>query len=112
MAWLDGGAGRLAIIDIARPEFDATKLGTSFETLMGSIHGVLPDGSLVEGMEVFRRAYAAVGHGWILAATGWPVLKPMADAAYRVFAKYRLKLTGRSSCASGRCRVASTTVRP
>ena len=26
MAWLDGGAGRLAIIDIARPEFDATKL--------------------------------------------------------------------------------------
>jgi predicted DCC family thiol-disulfide oxidoreductase YuxK len=73
---------------------------------MGSIHGVKPDGSLVTGMEVFRRAYAAVGWGWLWSPTGWPVLKPVFDAAYRWFAKRRLALTGRKgACEDDRCAV-------
>ena len=103
---LDRGRGRIAFEDIAAPDFDAARYGTSQEALMARIHGVLPDGSLVEGMEVFRRAYAAVGLGWLLAPTRWPVLRRIADACYRWFARNRLRLTGRrDACATERCQV-------
>jgi predicted DCC family thiol-disulfide oxidoreductase YuxK len=72
--------------------------------LMARIHGVLPDGSLVEGVEVFRQAYAAVGLGWLVAPTRWPGLRRLADLAYRVFARNRLRWTGRASaCDAGQC---------
>ncbi len=56
MRWLDGGRGRLAIIDIAAPGFDAARYGTTYEAVMGEIHGVLPGNRLVTGVEVFRHA--------------------------------------------------------
>jgi len=106
LRWLDRGRGRLALVDIAEPGFDAGRFGTTFETVMGSIHGVKADGALVHGVEVFRRAYAAVGWGWLWAPTGWPGIRLVVDAAYRWFAKHRLTLTGRKdACDDGRCRV-------
>jgi predicted DCC family thiol-disulfide oxidoreductase YuxK len=97
---LDRGRGRLRFVDIAAPGFDASRYGRTRAELMARIHGALPDGRLVEGMEVFRRAYAAVGLGWLLAPTRWPGLRRVADAAYRWFARNRLRLTGRSdACA-------------
>ncbi|MEM7755535.1 MAG: DUF393 domain-containing protein [Planctomycetota bacterium] len=106
LRWLDRGKGRLDLVDITEPAFDAGVYGTTFDAVMGSIHGVRPDGGLVDGVEVFRRAYAAVGWGWLWAPTGWPVIKPIVDAAYKFFAKHRLRLTGRpNACEDGRCRV-------
>ena len=90
----EGRAARFE--DIAAPDFDAARYGTTQAALMARIHGVLPDGTLVEGVEVFRRVYAAVGLGWLVRPTGWPVLRPIFDAAYRWFARNRLRLTGRS----------------
>ncbi len=106
LRWLDGGRGRLALEDIARPDFDPARYHTTLENVMGHIHGVLPDGSLVTGVEVFRRAYRAVGWGWLLAPTTWPLLRQLSDAGYRWFARNRLWLTRRSgACSTGRCRV-------
>lgn len=101
---LDRERGRLGLTDIAAPDFDASRYGVDHDTLMARIHGVLPDGRLIEGVEVFRRAYAAVGLGWLVAPTRWPVVKPAVDALYRVFARNRLRWTGRAdSCDEGRC---------
>ena len=102
---LDRGRGQIGFDDIAAPEFDAARYGQTHEALMARIHGMLPDGTLVEGVEVFRRAYAAVGLGWALAWTRWPGLRVLADAGYRWFARNRLRLTGRPAhaCESGRC---------
>lgn len=102
---LDRARGRIAFADIAAPGFDAGRYGRSDAELMARIHGVLGDGRVVEGLEVFRRAYAAVGLGWALAWTDWPGLRRVADAGYRWFARNRLRLTGRSAhaCESGRC---------
>ncbi|MHC4217107.1 MAG: thiol-disulfide oxidoreductase DCC family protein [Planctomycetota bacterium] len=99
---LDRGRGRLVLEDIARPGYEPSDLGRTMDQLMGSIHGVLPDGTIVTGMEVFRRAYAAVGLGWLLAPTGWPGLRPLSDRIYRWFARNRLRITGRwsDSCTS------------
>ncbi len=106
LARLDRGQGRLALVDIAAPGFDPGRYGRTMDQVMGTIHGVLPDGSIVTGVEVFRRAWRAVGLGWIMAPTNWPVLRPLSDAAYRWFAHHRLRLTGRR-CDAGVCRVPS-----
>ena len=103
---LDRGRGRLAFDDIAAPAFDASRYGRSQAELMARIHGLLADGTVIEGVEVFRRAYAAVGLGWLVAPTRWPLLRPLSDAAYRWFARNRLRLTGRNeACATDRCSV-------
>lgn len=103
---LDRGRGRIDFEDIAALGFDAARYGTDHATLMARIHAVLPDGRLIEGVEVFRRAYAAVGLGWLLAPTRWPGLRRLADAGYRWFARNRLRLTGRPEvCEDDRCRL-------
>ena len=95
----DRGRGRIQFEDIAEPAFDPGAYGLEARELMARIHGVLPDGTVVAGMEVFRRAYAAVGLGWLMAPTRWPGLRRLADLAYRIFARNRLRLTGRTcSC--------------
>ena len=82
-------AGRLAFVDIASPGFDSMSYGATLAEMDAVIHGVRPDGSLLRGVEVLRLAYAAVGLGWVLGPTGWGPLRPIADAAYRVFARHR-----------------------
>lgn len=94
----DRGRGRLRFVDIAAADFDATPLGVAQTELMAQIHGQLADARWLVGMAVLRRAYTAVGLGWLLAPTGWPLLGPLFDAGYRWFARNRLRLTGRSNC--------------
>lgn len=89
---LDRGRGRLRIVDIASPDFDPTQLGTTMAAVMGQIHGVAPDGTLVRGMEVFRRAYAAVGRRWLLSWTAWPIARPIVDRLYLWFARHRVRI--------------------
>ena len=99
----DAGRGAIELIDIAAPDFDPARYGRSLDTLMARIHGVLPDGTVIEGMEVFRRAYAAIGLGWVLAPSRWPLVGRLFDAAYTWFAKNRLRLTGRAHECEGAC---------
>lgn len=97
--------GRLGTIDISSENFDPRKLGTTREAVMARIHGLDADGNLIEGMEVFRKAYRAAGVGWIMAPTGWPVLRPILDVLYSLFAKVRVplgRLFGRT-CDDGVC---------
>lgn len=104
----DRKRGRLQLEDIASPDFDPARYGLDAQRVMARIHGVLPDGSVIEGVEVFRRAYGAVGLGWLVAPTRWPVLRRLVDLAYRIFARNRLRWTGRAlaGCNDGRCEVA------
>jgi predicted DCC family thiol-disulfide oxidoreductase YuxK len=90
---------RIRFTDIAAAGFDARALGTDDDTLMGRIHGRLPDGTWVDGVEVFRRLYTAVGLGWLVSLTRLPVLSRLTELAYDVFARHRLRLTGR--CTDG-----------
>jgi predicted DCC family thiol-disulfide oxidoreductase YuxK len=99
----DAGRGALALVDIAAPGFDPTRYGRSLDTLLARIHGVAPDGTVIEGMEVFRRAYTAVGLGWVTAPSRWPLVGRLFDAAYAWFAKNRLRLTGRAHACDGAC---------
>lgn len=94
---------RIRFVDIAADEFDAATVGVTWETLMDRIHGRLPDGTVIEGVEVFRRLYAAVGFAPLVALTRLPGLTRLLDVAYHAFAKNRLRLTGR--CVDDACEV-------
>lgn len=102
-------AGAIAFVDISADGFDPSSLGVTWQTLMDRIHGRLPDGTLVEGVEVFRRLYAAVGYRRLVAISRWPVISQLLDVAYHTFAKNRLRLTGR--CTDGACPVHAAGVR-
>lgn len=98
--------GRLAVEDISALDFDPAAFGSTLPTLMGTIHGVFPDGRMTTGMETFRNAYRAVGLGWLLAPTGWPIFRGIFDWLYRIFAANRIKVGlkfGRK-CTTDRCK--------
>ena len=102
----DRERGRIQFENIAEPPFDPGAYGLDARKVMARIHGVLPDGTVVEGVEVFRRAYTAVGLGWLIAPTRWPGLRHLADLAYRIFARNRLRWTRRpAACEEGECQL-------
>lgn len=82
--------GSLAFEDISSDSFDPARYGLTDDDLMAVLHGVFPDGRVLRGPEVFRQAYRAVGIGWILAPTGWPLLRPVCDRLYSLFARHRV----------------------
>ncbi|MGD9789565.1 MAG: thiol-disulfide oxidoreductase DCC family protein [Phycisphaerales bacterium] len=93
MVRLDQGRGFIAFDDINRPDFDPASLGRSAHDVHTRIHAKLDDGRVIEGLEVFRRAYALIGRGWLLAPTGWPILRPIFEALYRLFARHRRRIS-------------------
>jgi predicted DCC family thiol-disulfide oxidoreductase YuxK len=93
---------KLRFSDIAADGFQAATLGLSQAQLMARIHGRTPAGELVEGVEVFRRVYAALGFERLVAASRWPGVRSLLDASYTLFARNRLRLTGR--CDAEACR--------
>ncbi len=98
--------GRIAFEDIAAPGFTPGRYGLTQADVVAKMRGVLPSGEIITGPEVFRRAYSAIGLGWLVNWTGWPVLRHIADAGYWVFAKIRPRLhwLGKPvDCTSDRC---------
>lgn len=94
-------ARRIRFTDIAAKGFDAATVGLDPSVLMKKIHGRLPSGEIVEGVEVFRRLYDAVGFGGMVRLSRAPGVSQLLELAYALFARNRLRLTGR--CESGAC---------
>lgn len=114
----DADRGLVEFVDIAADDYDpALHGGIDYETAMARIHAVLPDGTIVKNVEVFRRVYEVLGMGWIYAITKLPIVGWLANAVYGVWAKVRLRITGRANlaaivaernqrlCDTGRCAV-------
>lgn len=116
----DAGRGLVVFVNIADDSYTpAEHGGVDFETAMGRIHAVLPNGTTIKNVEVFRQVYDILGIGWIYAPTQWPIIGPLIDKLYELWADWRLKLTGRpdlstlvtqrqerlATCAEDRCRI-------
>jgi predicted DCC family thiol-disulfide oxidoreductase YuxK len=98
--------GRIHFVDIASESFRPSDFGPSMDQFMAEIHGRLPDGSWVQGVEVFRRIYGLLGLGPLVWCTRLPLISGILDAAYRLFARNRLRLTGR--CSTTSCNVSAS----
>ena len=101
---------RIKFTDIAAADFDPASVGRNRSELMAKIHARLPTGEFIEGVEVFRRLYSAVGFERTVALTRLPGIAGMLDLGYELFAKNRLRLTGR--CENDVCAVTSPPGRP
>ena len=72
---------------------DPANGGVDYATGMSAMKGVTATGEVYTGVPVFRRAYQAVGLGWLFTVTTWPGISWIADRLYDLFAKYRTRLT-------------------
>lgn len=102
LLWMDRKR-RIRFTDIAKSSFDPADFGKSMQEFMDEIQGRLSDGTWIVGVEVFRRLYAAVGFGPLVWVSRIPGITHALDFGYRVFAKNRLRLTGR--CRAGKCQI-------
>ncbi len=94
---------RIRFTDISDPSFIPARFGMTMKDFMDEIQGRLPNGEWITGVEVFRRLYAVVGLKPVVALTRLPGISHGLEFGYRVFAKSRLRLTGR--CDDGTCKV-------
>jgi predicted DCC family thiol-disulfide oxidoreductase YuxK len=53
------------------------------------LHGELPDGRIILGLDVTCLAWKLVGKGHWFAFMRWPVIGPIADQVYLFFARHR-----------------------
>ena len=89
-------AGLVKFTDIASPDYNPADNGeVDYERGMKVIHAVLESGEVVEGVAVFRHVYTALGLGWVWAITRLPGISWAADRVYSVWAKQRMRITGR-----------------
>ncbi len=112
----DPQGDQLAFVDIDAVDYIAADYGgIDYRTAMARIHAITADGSVLRDVEVFAHAYGLVGLGWLYAPSRWPLLAPLVAGAYELWARARLRLTGRPDleqlcqlraerCDSGRCR--------
>ena len=96
---------KIRFTDISAADFQAAAVGMTDETLMAEMHGRLPNGTWLRGVEVFRRMYAAVGFGPLVFLSRLPLISQVLDWGYAIFARNRLRLTGR--CSANGCSVKS-----
>ncbi|CAA2950103.1 Hypothetical predicted protein [Olea europaea subsp. europaea] len=88
--------GTIKFVDISSEEYTPEENeGLDYKTVMGRIHAIQSDGTVVTDIEAFRKLYEAVDLGWVYAITKYEPVATIADAVYGVWAKYRLQVTGR-----------------
>jgi predicted DCC family thiol-disulfide oxidoreductase YuxK len=91
---------RVKFTDLQSTDYIPSEHGNvDFERGMRKIRAVLPDQTVVSGMEVFRITYDAIGRGWMFALTNLPVVGEAADIIYDFWAENRLRITGRGELA-------------
>ena len=69
----------------------------SYAEAMSNLHGILENGEIIKGLDVLAYSYKLIGLGWVYYPLKIEFLAPILRLFYRYWAKYRLKITGRSN---------------
>ena len=69
----------------------------SYEDAMSNLHGILENGNIIKGLDVLAYSYELIGLGWVYYPLKIEFLAPVLRLFYKYWAKYRLKITGRSN---------------
>ena len=69
----------------------------SYKEAMSNLHGILENGEIIKGLDVLAYSYQLIGLGWIYYPLKIGFLAPVLRFFYQYWAKYRLKITGRSN---------------
>ena len=85
----------LEFVDISAPGFKGQPPGVTPQDLMALLHARRADGAVIQGVEVFRLAYAAAGLGWVSDFISLPVIGAAAERLYPWIARYRQRIPKR-----------------
>lgn len=85
-------AQRLQFVDVSAPGFNNPPPGATREDLLRVIHAQRADGVVIQGVDVFRLAYRAVGLGAVSRLIELPVLRTLADRCYPWLARHRYRI--------------------
>ncbi|KKN34044.1 hypothetical protein LCGC14_0797660 [marine sediment metagenome] len=93
---------KLSLIDLNMDNFYSVYPHIDITAAQKKLHGQLADGTMLYGLDVSILAWKTVEkHQW-LTVLHWPLIKPVANMAYRFFARYRHQiaflLTGKKRC--------------
>ena len=69
----------------------------SYAEAMSNLHGILDNGNIIKGLDVLAYSYELIGLGWVYYPLKIEFLAPVLRLFYKFWAKYRLKITGRSN---------------
>jgi predicted DCC family thiol-disulfide oxidoreductase YuxK len=69
----------------------------SYEEAMSNLHGILENGNIIKGLDVLAYSYELIGLGWVYYPLKIEFFAPFLRLFYKYWAKYRLKITGRSN---------------
>ena len=69
----------------------------SYEAAMSNLHGILENGDIIQGLDVLAYSYKLIGLAWVYYPLKFGFLAPVLKLFYQYWAKYRLKITGRSN---------------
>ncbi|XP_034447433.1 uncharacterized protein At5g50100, chloroplastic-like [Hippoglossus hippoglossus] len=96
---------KVDFVNIAQPGYDGGKYkDVSYEMAMEEMHVIDEKDEVHRGIPAFAVMYGGVGLGWLGRFMMWPGVRPFMDKSYAIFARNRLKWTGRGEeCTSGRC---------
>ena len=90
--------GNIKFVDINSENYDPTNYqNISYEKAMANLHGILHNDNLIQGLDVLAYAYQLVGLGWVYFPTKIPIISNFLKIFYSIWAKYRLKITGRNT---------------
>ena len=87
----------IKFVDISSEDYDPKNYkNISFEKAMSNLHGILSNGDIIKGLDVLAYSYQLIGLGWVYFPIKIPVISNLLKIIYRVWAKYRLQITGRN----------------
>ena len=69
----------------------------SYAEAMSNLHGILENGNIIKGLDVLAYSYELIGLGWVYYPLKIEFFASVLRLFYKYWAKYRLKITGRSN---------------
>jgi predicted DCC family thiol-disulfide oxidoreductase YuxK len=94
---------RLKFVNVNRPDFDAKSEGLDTEKIFDYLHAKDGGGRMVRGVEAFVWIWMACGYGILPVVAQLPIVKQLARASYRLFARYRYKIGGEELVCGPEC---------
>ena len=90
-------SNKIDFIDINKESYNPSLYrDISYADAMSNLHGILENGDIIKGLDVLAHSYKLIGLGWVYYPLKIEFLAPLLRLIYQYWAKYRLKITGRS----------------
>ena len=91
-------SNKINFIDINNDSYNPSLYkNISYAEAMSNLHGILENGDIIKGLDVLAYSYKLIGLGWVYYPLKIEFLAPLLKLFYQYWAKYRLKITGRSN---------------